>query len=354
MTLLVKAKEVIYVLAYCELNVGDDLFLKILFERYPDKNFVIVARKEYAKIFAKYKNVTVISINLMYKILNKMSTIFLKKTVKEILVGVYDNIVEIGGSIFMEPNRRSFDPKDKKAFFVIGSNYGPAKTLDYYEYCKKYFSHCTDVCLRDEKSYNLFSSLPNVRYAPDVVFSLELDHERVKKPIAIISPIDLLSQEHNNISKYYQNYISLMVSNCQDLIDKGVDLHFVSFCESQHDDQACNKIISGLKRASDIKVHHYSGDIDSLLALFQSARYVVGTRFHSVVLGLLSGADVMPIVYSNKTSNLLDDLGFSDYQLINKINLKRKAQWIKLDNKECIKLRELAQNQFKGFDYYFN
>lgn len=37
---------------------------------------------------------------------------------------------------------------------------------------------------------------------------------------------------------------------------------------------------------------------------------VIGTRFHAVILGLLAGAEVLPIMYSNKTGYVLDDLGF--------------------------------------------
>ena len=50
----------ILVTAYTSFNVGDDLFLKILFERYPDHQFILfTSETRYISHLKQYKNVKV-------------------------------------------------------------------------------------------------------------------------------------------------------------------------------------------------------------------------------------------------------------------------------------------------------
>lgn len=47
-------------------NLGDDLFLKILIERYPHITFYIYANKNYKELFKEYKNLKVFPSNLLF------------------------------------------------------------------------------------------------------------------------------------------------------------------------------------------------------------------------------------------------------------------------------------------------
>lgn len=84
---------------------------------------------------------------------------------------------------------------------------------------------------------------------------------------------------------------------------------FASFSAEQGDDIAIREVLELLdaEERSHVSTVCYDGDTDVIISLFAKAKYVVGTRFHSVVLGLLCGAQVLPIVYSVKTSNMLED-----------------------------------------------
>ena len=59
-----------------------------------------------------------------------------------------------------------------------------------------------------------------------------------------------------------------------------------------------------------VRTLYYWNNIQEVLTELASSNTVIGTRFHAVILGLLAGAEVLPIMYSNKTGYVLDDLGF--------------------------------------------
>lgn len=51
----------VYIFAYAKNNLGDDIFLKILVEKYPDINFYInIEQEKYMTLLHKYPNVTII------------------------------------------------------------------------------------------------------------------------------------------------------------------------------------------------------------------------------------------------------------------------------------------------------
>ncbi len=53
-----KQKKVM-IYAYCNFNLGDDLFIKILCERYPEVHFLLYAPIEYKYYFKWLPNITV-------------------------------------------------------------------------------------------------------------------------------------------------------------------------------------------------------------------------------------------------------------------------------------------------------
>ena len=160
----------VFLIAYYKGNFGDDLFVREILERYPKVQFYsYVGKEEYAKPFEKYQNI---------------HFIFEKMNISEIDMAPYDACLYIGGSIFVEnlpqskkrlENYRDFAincKKEGKPYFYMSSNFGPYETNEYYEIARDLFSNCEDVCFRDKYSANLFKDLETVRYAPDVVFSL--------------------------------------------------------------------------------------------------------------------------------------------------------------------------------------
>ena len=225
----------VFVKFFAEENLGDDLFLKILLERYPDIQFVILAKEHYKKIFRDYKNLIVVNDNLTTKskkIGYRLNMVFLrnffpdkyKSRIQTFTEKLYkdefiksDAFVSIGGSIFIQPKLLPFyqdiilydyvNQVFKKTFF-IGCNFGPYNDPSYKSNYIEIFKQATDVCFREKASYDEFKDLSNVRWKPDVVFSLKVTRvEKIKKSVgfSIVSPRD-----NTNPTEYINKYVELI------------------------------------------------------------------------------------------------------------------------------------------------
>src|SRR5690606_16057274 len=262
----------VFVKLFTSLNLGEDLFLKILLERYPTIEFVVPAPNVYKKVFGEYKNLNII-INpynqhkaFYYKVLSSLErTLFAKSYVMRIEKKARqmasnknhkaDAFLAIGGSIFMQPRTLPiyFDieyykmvKKYFKNTFFIGCNFGPFKNIEYKKGFSEVFSEANDVCFREKYSWELFSELENVRCKPDVVFGLEVPAYK-KKPgtvgFSIITPRNKVNKK-----KYIKKYAELI----EFYRSKGYEVFLFSFCKTQGDELIINSIVDLLKETSGI------------------------------------------------------------------------------------------------------
>ena len=181
----------IYVDAYLSKNLGDDLFINILTKRYPQHQFYAISKGEKGY---NTKNFKVYSNTYIFKILKKFQW-------EKYLANHYDTVVTIGGSMFMErgdTNRDFSMGKNKR--YVLGINFGPYKTQEYYNNIYNMLSDVEDVCFRDKYSYNLFKELPNARQAADIVFSMDTSNIKItNRKRAIISIISITKSPYFNL-----------------------------------------------------------------------------------------------------------------------------------------------------------
>lgn len=373
-------KNAYLVRAYTSFNVGDDLFLKILFEKYPNQQFVLFTRNNsYVEFVSRYRNVTISYFNkvedLVYRIVNKFSSLNSKLPIllhKCFFYRRYKKCagyIHIGGSVFIQ-NQSKLSRKDyvfesivsvfsAKPKFIIGANFGPVKDDGYKLFYEKLFREFTDVCFRESYSYKLFQNLKNIRYASDIVFQLKLP-EIIKEPDSIgFSVIDLNRRE--NLREYTSGYCSL-ISNClSQSIDQGKNVYLISFCAAEGDEAAISEILSMLDTDKKWKVKKilYNGDIDVFLPKYLSMESVFTTRFHAMVLSILAGQNIFPLIYSDKMKNVLDDLGYTGkYLRIDEINehLDEKNILTEMINNRCPLKDESLKSleQFKVLDLYLS
>lgn len=306
----------ILVSGYFAKNFGDDLFFKILFDRYKNENIkwiVDTGYKEYSKIFEEYSNVTIRN-KIHHKIINKLN-------LREINYKSLDAAVFIGGSIFMEHDnwkskylykKKLFDKIGKQNVFFVGCNFGPYKSTEFFEKNKSLFEKSMDICFRDTYSYGLFSDLSNVRLAADIVFGLKTQKVDKKKNTLGISVIDLKGR--GELEDHKDSYIEKMTEIVVEAIDKNIDVTLFSFCEDQGDLDTCNEIYNRLdsEYVSKVRIVNYDGNIEGFLRAFSSMENIIGTRFHACVLSQVFDQGLYPVIYSNKTYNMLSDIDLID------------------------------------------
>ena len=129
--------RLIYLTAYCCQNLGDDMFLDMILNRYPQCKFYIFASSKNMKGLKKHNNLILPSAieQFVIRSLRKLKIIS-SSSENEILRKKADASVWIGGSIFIESS--GWEERIHKSWysynniFYISSNFGPVIT-DYYK-----------------------------------------------------------------------------------------------------------------------------------------------------------------------------------------------------------------------------
>lgn len=326
--------KTVLVRAYTYCNLGDDLFLKVLVERYPEIQFTIIAPKLYEKILTQYKNVIIKQIpssSLFKKIVMKIVGFFSitkKETyIRNIIKNFYskeaqlaDAYVYIGGSLFIQNNEKInlIDILNKeitnifhgKKKFVIGANFGPYLTVSYLDFYKKHLLDYDDVCFREKYSKDIFKDLLNVRNCPDVVFQLNLPVVSKEEGSIGFSLMDISWRKE--LSQYEESYLSFIKELIIEALNDSRSVYLFSFCEDEGDEKVISKIVDSLplKFRNKIDVVAYKGEIDKFLNQYSQVESMFATRFHSMILSSLLGQNIFPIMYSEKMNNVLKDLNY--------------------------------------------
>lgn len=365
-----KGKLSVFLYGAWKNNLGDDLFLKAITQRYPDIIFHVLANKQYADSYPDITNLVVHikngrvtrALNALYRKLKKPDYIF-KKMAKQ-----SSAVILLGGSLYQQEDNwvKLYNQRRKMislfdASFAIGNNFGPSKDQKFIDNYKQFFQELTDVCFRDKESQAFFP-YDNVRSASDVVFGIgsylsvnksNQNSLRISKPYVVVSVIDLnyksVSRKYNNVTpEIYEAWISKLI-NC--LEERGYNVVLMGFCTSEGDHYAIDRILESNSFKNTTKFIHHS--IDESMDVLSGAEMVVATRFHAMILGWTLEKKVLPIVYGNKMRQVINDTGFDgccvDIEEIDKYEPQYVIDQAKqLDN--ISKYREDSFNQFSGFD----
>lgn len=296
----------VFLMAYLRKNFGDDLFVKMLLEKYKDIDFYVKHDQyEFMDILDKYDNLHVL---------------YGKDTDEELYnldVNEYDAYVYIGGSIFMEGgscynlSEKFYDfvkrcRENNKPFCYISCNYGPYQTQEYFELSKKDFKECTDICFRDLYSYNLFDNIENVRYAPDFAFSYNTPKVKKQKDTVGITVINL--NIRNDLKDKNDQYIKFLERNIKNYISLGKDVFLFSFCKHEGDEVTIEAILELFLNEGHLHVVKYTGDIDEFLSQYNSMEYMICARFHAMILSSIAMQKMYIMSYSKKIDRVIEDL----------------------------------------------
>lgn len=335
----------IYIDSYLDMNLGDDLFVNILTNRYPKHKFYAIAENE--KGYSK-GNLKVYSNKYFFKILKKFQ-------LEKYLANRYDIVITIGGSMYIENNDNDRDfSLGKNKRYLLGINFGPYKTEKYYQNIHNMMSKVEDVCFRDKYSYNLFKDLPNTRCASDIIFSMDKSNikitNRKRAIISIISPKDKLDE------KYQEKYENKMIELIKFLDSKGYEICLMSFCKFENDEQEIENIMNKLPENYRDKVERYcyNGNIEQALNVLGDCQLIVGGRFHANIIGLVLGKSILPVLYSDKTLHVLQDMEINvpiiDIRKLDEFDVKSLTDEQLNTHFDVEKQKKDAQRHFEKLD----
>lgn len=322
----------VFVHAYLSFNLGDDLMVRLLCDRYPEVRFYVIADARYQKTYQDVPNLKVCPYdgrrakfwNKLWKILKNTENGFWK-----MMLRTSDVTIHIGGSSFVQ----HFDDYSmllhsdvtmrrlSRRMLAIGQNFGPYTDENYYKDYYELLGRYDGVTFRDQASYRLFEALPNVKKAADVVFGcgremiLEADRAKEKKQV-LFSVIRMEGRDGKfAISPYTEAYEKFIVALAKCYLKQGYEVKFISFCGPQGDSAAAAAMTAriGEEYKDRVSQYDYETDIKECIRQFDEAEIIVGTRFHSIVLGWLKGKKVLPVVYDTKTQNMMDDFQYDTY-----------------------------------------
>lgn len=331
----------IFILAYARRNLGDDLFIEMLLKRYPQVSFYInVENPEHATLFKKFPNITVI---------NEKERNLTKQNADE-----YDGYIYVGGSIFMEGGvvyniTDEFldflkECKQKNIpFCYVSSNFGPAYTQAYIDLAKKVYENCTDICFRDKYSYNMFSEIPTVRYAPDLAFTYELEKSVEKKKNTVgISIIDLSIRKQ--LINQEENYYNMLIRNIGDYIKNKKEVYLFSFCKHEGDENSIQKLMQKMPKEYINNIHcvNYEGDLDEFFEVYASMEYMICARFHAMILSSVFEQKCRIISYSDKIDNVIKDLDLFKQNIIHFSDLNNETKM------PLCEFEQVAQNKLEN------
>lgn len=305
--------------AYTQLNVGDDLFIDIIARRYPRAEFMLAGETNgrYALFAAARANLREFcGHTLFYRAARRLGRVpFAEKSI----LRASDAVVYIGGSIFMENTKdrylenamlaeTEYCAKRKIPYHILSCNFGPYKTEKYKERMRTCFERCAEVCFRDRVSYDMFSDMPNVRCAPDAVFSFDMEKPQVRGDVLGVVPISYENRAEG--AEYGKRYIKTAAEYIRRHLEDGGRAEIFCFCAFEGDADAAEAIIAELgDMGGSVSVRVYDGELYDFLKEYLSCGRIFASRFHAIMLAIMYGIPLIPHIYSKKTENVLRDMG---------------------------------------------
>lgn len=364
--------------AFVNGNLGDDLFVKIICNRYKNCTFYLSGNGKYKKYFRRINNLKyfsndIVIMKAIFKIFNTVKKIFKKERlgydeyISIRLSKKCEEHVLITGSFFMEPETGKSEVErkinnDKKLLqlrpYILGCNFGPYFSELFYNEYKRMFSMAKSICFRDSYSYDLFMDLKNVSWAPDVVFNLNIENT-FNGNYYIISVVNLKKDDNEKSLSYYDLYVKKLVEIITELkrINKKVVL--MSFCDDQGDMKTIQDILILLNNKDNVEVLSYNSIfMEKSLEIISNCEAIIATRFHAMILGFLYKKPVFPIIYNRKMKYVLKDLNYDKefIEIKDMHNLEVKKLINTLNDKNIFDIKQTiidANNQFSDLDNVF-
>lgn len=357
----------VFVSGYWNQNLGDDLFLTLLCNRYPKVDFYIIAGSSAMHSFNNLSNLHRIRIPFSVKVAHHLQhkrslhgdlSILQKEQVK--VASRYDLYCELGGSLFIQPKEgidsqysmRQCILSKELPYVIIGSNFGPFYQQQQLDNYRHLFSKVSRIWFRDQYSMHLFNQLPNVAYAPDLVFAYGNKWlSNADEGYVVISVIDVKKRFGRIISHHYQLFLIRLIRY---YISMNQPVVLMSFCDSEGDLEFAQHVKKQIGGSSLVKIVSHN-NVARSLKIISNAHQMVATRYHAMILAWLYQKPTLVLSYSHKIDHVIQDL-FPDQLClpIGKLNQQVDIKSLEFNHPSDIKkIIQQTRKQLDDFDQYF-
>jgi len=236
-------------------------------------------------------------------------------------VETFDCMVLIGGDMFprnIHPERKTLIDSfylNNKPIYFIGCSFMdlyPNEVMEHHlDYCKK----VTNIAVRDNKSFSFLknSGLTNISSGSDTVFVLKDVFDTYKQQgsqnilgISIRKKHNISDEEHMNYCKGMADIADIFIN-----MQPENNVKFLCFSDGSFKDSIVAEEIIQLMKYKKPSIVVYDGDIERFINEFSECYYIVGKRFHSLILALLLDKEFVPFIYEDKNTNLLSDIDYN-------------------------------------------
>lgn len=296
--------------AYFDNNFGDDLFVNILLERYPDDLFYVFWDKEQPRVLARA--------------LKQPNLVVMPGACGMVTSMPFDGYVMIGGDVLpdgIDYSRRISwmrHVKENGGFvamlgFSLYESYGEKTRADLAAMAKL----ADTIVIRDKRSAERFKMLvpdADVTEATDMAFVGAYSAGKKEKEILGIAPRRKLystDEEHNAFCRAMASIADGWLCG-----DKERTVRFLALSTGEYDDRETAKdIIAMMSLRNRTEVVAHTDGINAFLDKVCECSAMLPTRFHALVFALVYNIPFVPIPYEVKLTQVLDEIGYSGVRI---------------------------------------
>lgn len=363
--------------SYLEANFGDDLLISVLCKRYPAHEFFLMCDEGYLERFGDLPNLHAVGpvssprASLLNRVRDKARLLLglpRKKFGDLIGSSSFDMYLLFGGSLFIE--RKSITERGRRAELrsaartarvsgIMNCSFGPYTSDGFLNSYREVLAHMDFLSFRDAASFELFRDLSVAAYGADLSLSLAENPAKSTDPLGrrdntLMAIFPVLLTPRGALSEYEEQYSRVVEDLARrHLEDPRKQVVLVPSCVSEGDVTACRNLASRLEDHSSQVCVLSPDSLTDVLDVLERAAVIIGSRFHSICLGIARGIPTYALSYSNKIDNMLADLGLDDHCVDIKDLGSVRAEDIEpvIPDADSFERMTTCENQFRQFEY---
>lgn len=232
-----------------------------------------------------------------------------------------DGVISVGGGyinsyygvetkLFTAEALRS---QNRCPLFMYSQSVGPLLRKDKID-LERYIGQYQLFMVRDRVSYERCKKYPNVVMTNDSAFLLKPISGKANKKIVAVS-VRSWNADGRNLDWYFQ-LIEILIRKC---MEQGYKIEFISTCQGEgYSDHLVAQEIKkrfSVEEQKHIQIDKNTYTLNDLREKLRDYDFIIGTRLHMCILGMLSGTPAFNISYEEKGKECFRYLEMEQYSI---------------------------------------